>query len=71
MQHAPPLHVADGSKGTARPLQFGTSVVAGAARTELKSTTDCLRGSDSGLSLEVYSWSLFQDWMWSQGSGGL
>jgi len=55
MKHVPPLHVADGSKGTARPLRFGISAVAGAARTKLKSTTDCLRGYDSGLSLEVYS----------------
>jgi len=55
MQHVPPLHVADESKGTARPLQFGTSAVAGAARTKLKTTTDCLKGSDSGFSLEVYS----------------
>jgi len=55
MQHVPPLHIADGSKGTARPLQFGTSVVAGAARMKLKTTTDCLRGSNAGFSLKVYS----------------
>ena len=35
MQHVPPLHVADGSKGTAGPLQFGTSAAAGAARRKL------------------------------------
>ena len=46
MLHGPPLHVIDGSKGTARPLQFGTSAVTRAARTKLKSTTDCLRGPD-------------------------
>lgn len=55
MQHVPPLHFADVSKGTARPIQFGTSVVAGAARTWLMATTDCLRDSDSGFFLEVYS----------------
>ena len=35
MQHVLPLHVADGSKGTAGPLQFGTSTIAGVARTGL------------------------------------
>ena len=33
MQHDPPLHVTDGTKGTTRSLQFGTSAVAGAVRT--------------------------------------
>ena len=54
MQHVPPLHLADGPKGTAGLLQFGTNKVAGAARTELKSTTSCLRDSDSGF-IRVYS----------------
>lgn len=31
-QHGPPLHVADGSKGKAKLIRFGTSTVAGAAR---------------------------------------
>ena len=46
MQHAPPLHLGDGSKGTAGPLQFGTSDVAGAARMRLSTTTNCLRDSN-------------------------
>lgn len=36
MQHAERLHVADGSKRLARSLQFGTSAVAGIARTRMK-----------------------------------
>ena len=55
MHHAPPLHVADGSTGTAEPLQFGTSAAAGAARRKLYTTTNCLRDSDSGFFLDVYS----------------
>ena len=47
IQHVPPLHLADGPKGTAGLLQFGANKVAGAARTKLKSTTNCLRDSDS------------------------
>ena len=48
MQHATPppppspLHVGDGSKGTARPLQFGISDVAGVARMRLSKTTNAL-----------------------------
>ena len=49
------LHVSDGSKGTAEPLQFGTSEVAGVARMRLSTTTKCLRDSSSGFFLEVYS----------------
>lgn len=45
-QHVSPLHVVDRAKRTARPLQFGTSIVAGAARTRLKSAMNCLRGSN-------------------------
>ena len=33
MYHVPPLHITDGAKGTTGSLQFGTSAVAGAART--------------------------------------
>ena len=33
MYHVPPLHVTDEAKGTTGSLQFGTSAVAGAART--------------------------------------
>ena len=59
MQHAPlplpPLHVSDGSKGTAGPLQLGTSDVAGVARMRLRTTTNCLREFNSGFFLEVYS----------------
>ena len=33
MYHVPSLHVTDGAKGTTGSLQFGTSAVAGAART--------------------------------------
>ena len=51
----PPLYVGDGSKGTARPLQFGTSDVARVARMRLSTTTNCLRDSKSGFFLEVYS----------------
>ena len=47
------LHVDDGSKGTAGPLQFGTSDVAGVARMRL-STTNCLRDSNSGFSLKPF-----------------
>lgn len=36
MQQVPPLHNTDRTRGTTRSLQFGTSAVAGAARTELK-----------------------------------
>ena len=50
----PPLHVGDGSKGTAGPLQFGTSHVAGVARMRLSTRRNCLRDSNSGFSLEVY-----------------
>ena len=40
MQYAPTsLHVGDGSKGTAGPLQFRTSDVAGVARMRLSTTT--------------------------------
>ena len=53
--HPPPLHVDDGSKGTAGPLQFGTSDVAGVARMRLSTTTNCLRDSNTGFFLEVYS----------------
>ena len=49
------LHVGDGSKGTAGPLQFGNSDVAGVARIGLSTTTNCLRDSNSGFFLEVYS----------------
>ena len=44
-QHAPipPLHVGDVSKGTAGPLQFGTSDVAGVAKVRLSTTTNCLQ----------------------------
>ena len=54
IQHVPPLHLADGPKGTAGLLQFGANKVAGAARTKLKSTTNCLRDSDSAF-IRVYS----------------
>lgn len=37
------LHVTDGSKRPAVPLQFGTSAVVRAARTRLKSPVNCLR----------------------------
>ena len=39
----PPLYIGDGSKGTAGPLQFGTSDVAGVARMRLSTTTNYLR----------------------------
>ena len=55
IQRASPLIVGDGSKGTAGPLQSGTSDVAGVARMRLSTTTNCLRDSNSGLFLEVYS----------------
>ena len=55
MQLVPPLHPTDGSKGTAGLLQFGTNRIAGTARTKLRSTSSCLRGSDSGFFLKVYS----------------
>ena len=42
------------------PLQFGTSDVAGVARMRLITTTNCLRDSNSGFFLEVYSLSPFQ-----------
>lgn len=58
MQHVPPLHVTDGSKGTAELLHFGTSAVAGAARAMLYLASNCLRGSDSGFILRVFSRSL-------------
>ena len=57
MRHAPLLHVGDGSKGTAGPLQFGTSDIAGVARMRLSTTTNCVRDSNSGFFLEIYSWS--------------
>ena len=66
----PPIHVTDRSKGTAKLLEFGTSAVAGVARTRLYTTADCLRGSNSGFFRKAYSWSLFHDWMWAQGSAG-
>ena len=50
-----PLHVVDGSKGTAGLLQFGTSDVVGVARMRLSTTTNCLRDSNSGVFLEIYS----------------
>ena len=40
------LHVGDGSKGIAGPLQFGTSDVTGVARMRLSTKTNCLRGSN-------------------------
>ena len=49
------LHVGNGSKGTAGPLQFGSSDVAGVARMRLSTTTNCLRDSNCGFFLEVYS----------------
>lgn len=42
-----PLHVADASKRTAVPLQFGTSAVVRAARTRLKSAANYLRHPDT------------------------
>ena len=54
MQYVPPLHHADEPKGTAGLLQFGANSIAGAARTKLRSTTSCLRGSNSGSFLRVY-----------------
>ena len=50
----PPLHVGDGSKVTAGSLQFGTSDVA-VTRMRLSTTTNCLRDSNSGFFLGVYS----------------
>ncbi len=50
MQRVPPLHVADGSEGTAGPLQFGIRSVAGAARKKLYTATSCLKDSGSGFS---------------------
>ena len=55
MQRVLPLHITDGAKGTTESLQFGTSAVTGAARTRLHTMTNCLRGSDSGFFLKVYS----------------
>ena len=40
------------------PMQPGTDAVAGVARAKLKSVTNCLRDSDSGFDLGVYSRSL-------------
>ena len=42
MYHVPPLHVTDGAKGTTGSLQFGTSAVAGAARTSWIQLRDAL-----------------------------
>ena len=61
MQHVPPLNFADGSKGTAGLLQFGTRAVEEAARTMLSTTKNYLRDSDSGFFLRIYSRSLSRD----------
>ena len=70
MQLVTPLHLADGSKGTAGLLQFGTNRVTGTAKMKLRLMSSCLRGSNSGFLLEVYSSSLFHDWILLQGSRG-
>lgn len=51
MQQVPPLHVVDvvQGKGLKGPCSLApTRVVKGVARIKLKSTTNCLRDSDSG-----------------------
>ena len=70
IQYVPPLHHADDPKGKAGLLQFGANAVAGAVRTKLKSATSCLRVSDSGLFLRIYSRSFSHEWVWLQGNGG-
>ena len=59
MQLAPPLHHTDLTKGTAELIHFGASEVAGVARVVLNKAGHCLRDSDSGFFLGVYSQSLF------------
>ena len=59
------------TKGRAKPIQFGTSSVAGVAGTSLNTGVDRLRDSDSRFFFEVYSWSLFLKKISPQGSGGL
>ena len=56
-------------KGLSRA--FGTSAVAGVARTVLKSTTNCLRNSRSGFLLGIYSRNLSRGRVWLQGRGSL
>lgn len=44
-------------------IQFGTNIV---TRTKLNTTTNCLRITDSGFILRIYSQSLFHDRTWTQ-----
>ena len=53
MQQVLPLHVVDVVQGKGKGP--GTDAVAGVARAKLKLVTNCLRDSNSGFDLGVYS----------------
>ena len=72
MHHAPPLHDAGGSKGTAGCYILAPAPSQGRCQNRVEyNARDCLRVSDSGFFLWVYSRSLSRGWVWPLGSGGL
>ena len=59
MQHAPPLHVSDGSKGTAGCYNLAPEPSQDRCQNRVEyNARNCLRVSDSGFFLRVYSRSL-------------